>query len=79
MYWNEGISNSPTETGLELPQNSLMMVGIAVSLGAQAKTTKLSVAFQENSTSVKLMVVLVTVNPSGAAGTVCMCMPHTIK
>lgn len=74
VYWDECIINPPTVTGLELPQNSLMMVGTPLPLGVQAKITKLSVKVQENSTSEKLVVVLVAVNPSGAAGTVHVCV-----
>lgn len=77
--YRDSIVNPPTVTGLELPQNSLMMVGTwpALSPGVQAKITKLSVEFQENCTFENMVVVLVAVNPSGG-GTVCMYV-HTHK
>ena len=74
VYWKNGIVNPPTITGLELPQNSVMMVGTLLPRGEQAKITMLSVKVHENSTSEKLIVVLVAVKPSGASGTVCMCV-----
>ena len=63
IYGDE-YSSPSTWTGLQHPQNSLMIVGKTVSFLVHAKSTESSVAFQEN-----VDVILSYENPLGTSGT----------